>query len=79
MRPVTDNMVMVGGVLFRHAGPGQTGGLVVVHSAQKIPANGTYPRGSKNPAQMEFVQDLQGLLGKRTVSVLSARAEFVVQ
>jgi len=51
----------------------------MVHSAQKIPANGTYPRGSKNPAQMEFVQDFQGLWGKRTASVLSARAEFVVQ
>ena len=53
--------------------------MVVVHSDQKFPPNGTYPRGSKNPAQMEFVQDLQGLCGKRTVSVLSARAEFVVQ
>ena len=27
MRPVTDNMVMVGRILLWHAGPGQTGGL----------------------------------------------------
>ena len=51
----------------------------MVHSDQKFPNNDTYPRGSKNPAQMEFVQDLQGLREKRTVSMLSERAEFVVQ
>ena len=51
----------------------------MVHSAQKIPFNDTYSRRPKNPAQMEFMQDLQGLWGKRTASVLSARAEFVVQ
>ena len=70
---------MVGEVLFRHAGVEQTEGVVVVHSDQKFPPNGTNPRGSKNSAQMELVQDLQGLWGKRTVSVLSARVEFVVQ
>ena len=51
----------------------------MVHSHQKFPNNDTYSRRPKNPAQMEFVQDLQGLWGKRTASVLSARAEFVVQ
>ena len=72
-------MVMVGGVLHWHAGFEQTPGMVTVRIAQNFPYNGTYPGGQKNPAQMEFVQDLQGLWGKSAVSVLSAGVQFVVQ
>ena len=79
MRPVTDNMVMVGGILLRHAGSGQTQRVVIVQHDQIFPTYGTYPGGVKNPAQTGFPQQLQGLRGKITVSMLSAGAKFVVQ
>ena len=46
-------MVMVGGVLFRHAGFEQTEGLVVVHRRQRRSSSGTY-FWEKNTAQISL-------------------------
>ena len=46
-RPVTDDIGIVGKVLFWYVGPGQTGRLVIVHSDGILRPNDEYLRGMK--------------------------------